>query len=44
MSFLCLSKDAQISIVTLQLTSILTGLDFAKISFLLLNYAEIIRR
>lgn len=31
MSFLWLSKDAQISIITLQLTSILTGLNFAKI-------------
>lgn len=44
MSFLSLSKDARISIVTLQLASISTGLDFAKISFLLLNYAEIILR
>ena len=45
MSFLWLSKDAQISIITLQLTSILTGLDFAQIFLfafeLCKNYFEV---
>ena len=45
MSLLWLSKDAQISIITLQLISILTGLDFAQIFLfafeLCKNYFEV---